>query len=443
MRVVIIGGGTTGSSLAIELRKLNKEIEIVVLEKSNLKLKYCPCALPYVLSGEIESFEKIFLIDENFYRENNIDFRNNIDVVDIDRNKKEVKFLEEGEEKKLNYDKLVICVGGIPSIPKIKNLENIKYFTFTNIDDAKKLDSEIEKGRKAIVIGGGAIGVELAHSLRERGMEVTIIEAEDRLVPASLDRDMAKILEDYLEGEGIKVQKSCYIEEVRDKELRFNTQKEKFDLLIVCCGFRANLDLAKKARINCDKGILVDDYMKTSDENIFSCGDCVEVKHFLTGKNTLSQLGSTALRQVRVLARNILGKKVKFVPVLNNNLSKIGELYFGSTGINTEFAERLGLKIVSGKYKTRTTPKYYPKGKEITIKLICDFDGKILGAQMVGYENFADKLNFITFCIKKGLNLDELINGEYCYNPCASNPINELSIVAEICKRKLESEDVT
>lgn len=437
MRVVIVGGGSAGSNLAMELRKRDKEIEIVVLEKSSY-LEYSHCALPYVISREIKSFDEIFLVDEKFYKENNIDFRNNAEVKDIDKRKREVSYLEKGKEKKINYDKLVICVGGKPFIPKIKNLEKVGYFTFANIDDAKKLDEKIEKGKKAVVVGGGAIGVELAHSLREREMEVTIVEAKDRLASVSLDSDTSKILEDYLEGKGINILKKSYVDEVEKGKLKIKGQEEEFDLVIVCVGFRPNLDLAKKAGINYDKGILVDEYMQTSDENIFACGDCVEVKHFLTGKNTLSQLGSTALRETKVIARNLLGEKVRFVPVLNNSVSKIGDLYYGSTGINKEFADKLGWEVIDGKYKTRTKPEYISDGKEITIKLICGLDSRILGAQIVGYENPGGKLDLITNCIKKGLKLEDLINGEYSYNPCVSNAVNELSIVAEICKKKMD-----
>ena len=434
MRVIIVGGGTAGSNLAMELRKLDKEIEIIVLEKSNY-LEYSHCSLPYVLSREIKSFEDIFLVDEKFYSENRIDFRRNAKVFDIDRKNKKVFYKEKGEEKKLNYDKLVLCTGGSPFVPKIKNLKNVEYFTFGNIDDAKRVNENVEIGKKAIVVGGGQIGVEVAYSLRKRGMEVLIVEAKDRLIPASFDNDTAKILEKYLEDKNIKIRKNSCVEEATDRELKIGKETEKFDLLIISAGFVPNLELAKKAEINYDKGILVDEHMRTSDEDIFACGDCVEVKHFLTDKNTMSQLGSSALREAEVIARNLAGIEDKFVPVLNNSISKIGDLYYGSTGINKEFADKIGLTFVSGKYKTKTKPI---GGKEITIKLLCSFDGRILGAQIISYENPAARLDLITNCIKKGINVRDLIHGEYCYNPCVSNAVNELNIVAGICKKKLE-----
>jgi NADH oxidase (H2O2-forming) len=435
MRVVIIGGGVAGSNLALELRKLSKEVEIIVLEKSNYL--YSKCALPYVIAREI-NFKDIFLTRKETYQENNIEFKNNCEVFDINKNKKEILFLENGEKKKLKYDKLVIAVGSKAFIPKIKGLDHVNYFTFKNLEDAKKLDKEAKKSKKIVIVGGGAIGVELAYALNKRGSKVTIVEVKDRVVPASLDSDMASILENYLERKGIEIIKNSTIKEVKNKKLIVGNKKIKFDLLIITTGFRANIELAKKAKIKYNRGILVNEYMQTSDKNIYACGDCVETKHFLTNKNIVSQFATTGLRQIKVIAKNLLGKKIKFITVLNNHISKIGELYYGSTGANKELAEKFGFKIITAKYTTKTKPDYYKKGKEITVKLICNLDGKILGAQIVGYENFADKLNLITLGIKKGLKLDDLINAETCYNPCVSNPINELAIVAEMCKKKLE-----
>jgi NADH oxidase (H2O2-forming) len=400
--------------------------------------------LPYVLSGEVKDFKSIFLNDRKFYEDNKITFVNNTEVIEIDKNKKEVIYIQEGYgEKKLGYDKLVICVGSKVAVPKIKGLEKVEYLTFKSIDNAKELENKIQKNKKAVVIGGGAIGIEVAYALSKRGLKVTIIEAKNKLASVSLDSDMSNILEDYLKEQGIKIIENCYVDKIEDNKIIIGKKEIEFDLLIVATGFMVNLELAKKARIKFNKGILVDDYMQTSDKDIYACGDCVETKYFLTNENVISQLGTTALRQVKVVARNLVGEKTKFIPVLNNHISKVGDLHYGSTGANKEFAKKLSWKVITGIYTTKTKPEYYRKGKEITIKLVCGFDGRILGAQMVGYENFADKLNLITSCIKKGLNLDDLIYGEFCYNPCTSNPINELSIVAEICKKKLELNNVT
>lgn len=442
MNIVIIGGGTAGSNLALELRKIDKSCKIIVIEESKY-LEYSCCALPYVISGEIKSFDKIFITDKKFYKDNNIEFKNNCKVININRKNKEIEYIKNKEKKKLKYDKLVIATGSRVFIPPIKGLNKTNFLTFKNIDDAKRIDKKIEKNKNVVIIGGGAIGVEIAYSIAKRGAKVTIIEAKDRLASISLDSDMACILENYLESNGIKIIKNSVIEEIKRKELIVNNNKIKFELLIISTGFKANIELAKKIGIKVNRGIIVNEFLQTSDKNIYACGDCIEVKHFITNNLVMSQFATSALREIKVLAKNLIGKKIKFEPVLNNHISKVGKIYYGSTGITEEFGKKLGLKIVSTKYKTRTRPDYYSKGKEIMIKLICNLKGKILGAQLIGYENFADKLNLITFGIKKGFNLDDLIHGEYCYNPCISNPINELAIVAEICKKKLELKNAT
>ncbi len=196
-RIVIIGGASAGSTCAFELRKLNKNIEIVILEKSDYT-QYSPCAMPYVLSGEIVDFDKIFILKKKDYESNNILLNLNSEVIEIDKKKRSILFKCNHEHKEISYDKLVIATGSSCYIPSIKGIETIDYFVLKNIDDAKKIASNIKPKTDSVIIGAGLIGVELATSLSAKGEKVTLIESKENILSSMLDSDMALKLKEFL-----------------------------------------------------------------------------------------------------------------------------------------------------------------------------------------------------------------------------------------------------
>ena len=394
MKVVIVGGGAGGMSTASNIRKLDKDIEITVITRDN-KVAYSPCAIPYVLSGAIESFDDIVMRTPDDYKNKNIDVIVEAEVTAVDSKVKTVTYQKDGEETVLDYDKLVLATGGNPFIPPMQGVDLDGVFRIRNIDDGMRVQEAIKDAKSAIVTGAGLIGIEIAFALKQQGLNVILSEMLPQIVPRSLDKDMSDILVEYLEIEGIqvvlgkpitkllgdgKVEKACF----GDEDLY------DADMVIMATGVRAELELAKMA--GCEIGrwaILVNDRMETSVEDVYAVGDCVESKDLILGSNTISQLGTTAVREAKTLARTICDKKSKFNPVLNSMVSKVGKLEFGAVGYTTSFAQQNRIRPVVQKVQALTRARYYPNAKPMDIKVICDGNGTIIGCQIIAEERVA------------------------------------------------------
>lgn len=433
MKAVIIGGGSAGTTCAFELRKQEKDAEITIIEKTSY-LEYSPCALPYVLSGEIQSFDDIFIFKKQDYQDNNIKLMLNTEVKHIDQKNKKI-ILADGSET--DYDRLVLATGSTCFVPPIQGIETIDFEVLKTIDDAKKIKESLPNSKDLVLIGAGMIGVELAVSLVDKGRKVTIVEAYENILPNCLDEDMSKILEEYLNSRNVDVQTSAKIKSISKNEVCLDVGNILFNRLIVCTGVRSNIGLAKVAGLNVDKGIIVDEFLQTSDKNIFACGDCVESYEYNSGKKIFSQLGTTAVRQAKVIAKNVLGKQEKFSPVMNNTISKIGDFYVGSVGMTKTRAEKSGLKAISARYTGNVRAEYYPSKEIITIKLVCDESGILVGGQIIGHAEVAGRLDLLALAIQKRLNINELAKLETCYNPASAPIFDPITITAEICQKKL------
>jgi NADH oxidase (H2O2-forming) len=434
MRVVIIGGGSAGTTCAFELRKLNKEVEITLIEKSS-NLEYSPCALPYILSGEIKSFEKIFIFNKKDYEDNSIDLLLNSEVEKI--NTKDKKVIVK-DKREIDYDKLVIAVGGSCFVPKIKGLEDTNYNVFKTIEDTKEISKIVKQKGNLAIIGAGMIGMELAFSLVEKGNKVSVFETQENILPNILDLDMSEKLKEYLENYKIKVFENCNIKEISCNKIVLDDEEVKFDSLFLCTGIKPNLSFLKEAGIKIDKGIVVNGSLETSNKDVYACGDCVESFEFNTNEKVFSQLGTTAVRQARVVARNILGEREELAHVLNNAISKLGEIYVGTVGITEKRAKKLGIKSVCAKYTGNVRAEYYPSKEKITIKLICNVKGEVIGGQIIGEGEVVGRLDLIALAIQKKVKVEDIAKLETCYNPALAPIFDPLTIVAEICVKKLK-----
>ncbi|MFP4195964.1 MAG: FAD-dependent oxidoreductase [Candidatus Woesearchaeota archaeon] len=434
MRVVIIGGGSAGTTCAFELRRSDKEVEILLIEKTS-NTEYSSCALPYVLSGEIPSFDDIFIFKKKDYEENNIKLLQNSEVKAIDR---DAKTLLLAHDKDVPYDYLVLATGSDSFVPPIQGLENANYTCLNTIEDAKKIHERMKSGRKSVVVGAGMVGVELAFSLASKGENVSLVEAKENILPALLDEAIAKDLEEYLKSNGIQLYSGERISEVTSDSVITDTQEISYEDLFICTGVRPDTSIGKETGLDVNKGILVDDHMRTSDKNIFACGDCVESYEANSGKRIFSQLGTTAVRQAKVIASNILGSSEKFPPVMNNTISKIGEFYIGAVGMTKRRTTELDIKTISAKYTASARSEYYPSEERITLQLLCDHSGKIIGGQIIGDAEVVGRLNMIALAIQKGVTVQELANLETCYNPASAPIFDPLTIVADLCLKKLQ-----
>ncbi|MDI6702623.1 FAD-dependent oxidoreductase [Methanothermobacter wolfeii] len=442
MRVVIIGGGAGGLSTASNIRKYDKEADITVITRDK-HVAYSPCAIPYVMCGEVESFDDIIMHTPEDYRDRNIKILTETEVEGVSPEKKTVTYRRGEEAGEIPYDVLVIATGGSPFIPPVEGVDLEGVFTIRSLTDGEKIAEWASKSKSAVVVGAGLIGLEMAYGLLRMGLEVTVTEMLPQIVPRSLDPDMAAIVQEYLEEKGIRVILGKALERItgdeRVERVMVGDECIDADMVILATGVRPEKKLAEMA--GCETGqwaVRVNERMQTSVPDIYAVGDCVEVHDAITGFRTQSPLGSAAVRQAKVAAKNIAGMDAVFRPVLNAMVSKIGELEFGAVGLTEVTALQNGIKVVSGKKRALTKARYYPGAERIDVKMICDLNGRIIGCQIVAKERVAERIDTMSLAISQGMTCAELAETEFSYAPPVSMVIDPIILAAEDACEKLK-----
>ncbi len=309
-------------------------------------------------------------------------------------------------------------------------------FKVRTIEDGAKIKEWAEKSEKAVVVGAGAIGLELGYGLKQIGMDVSVTEMLPQILPRSLDPDMAFKVQDYLESLDVKIVLKNALDKILGDEkaetVIVGNKSIDADIVILSTGIRPSVELARSARcVIGDMGVSVNERMQTSIPNIFSVGDCVEVYDGITGQKTLSPFGTTAVRQGKVAAKNIMRRDAIFRPVLNSVVSKIGELEIGAVGLTESSANINGIKVVVGKSRALTKARYYPGCKPIDIKIVCSTGGKILGCQIIAKETVAERVDTMALAIAKGIKCEEITEIEFSYAPPVSMVVDPIVLVAE------------
>lgn len=446
MKIVIIGGGAGGLTTASNIRKYDKEAEITVITRDE-HVAYSPCAIPYVLSGEVNCFEDIIMHEPEDYLEKDITIITRAEVLEVSSSENKIKYNlidpGTGPDKELSYDYLVIATGGAPFIPPVEGSDLEGVFKIRTIKDGLKIKEYSEKSKKAVVAGAGLIGLEIAYGLLNMGLEVSVAEMLPQIVPRSLDPDMAAIVQKYIEKKGINVILGTPIEkiigETHVEGVVFGDEEVEADMVIMATGVRPETKLAKMA--GCELGrwaIQVNEKMQTCIPNIYAVGDCVEVYDAITGHNTQSPLGTAAVRQGKIAAKNIAGIEAEFKPVLNSTVSKIGDLEFGAVGLTRISALQNGIDVISGKSKALTKARYYPGAKRIDVKIICNLKGRIIGCQIIAKERVAERIDTMSLAIAKELTCLELATMEFSYAPPVSMIIDPIILAAENACEKLK-----
>lgn len=348
----------------------------------------------------------------------------------------------------MSYDNLVIATGGIPITPPIEGTDLEGVFKIRTIGDGERIKKWAKKSKKAIVMGAGLIGLEMAYALKKMGLDVTLNEMLPQIVPRSLDPSMANIVKKYLENEGIKVILGKGVEKITGqkqvKKVIFEDESLDVDMIIMATGVRAETKLARMA--GCELGrwaVKVNQKMQTTVPNLYAVGDCVEVVDAITGYPTQSPLGSTAVRQAKIAARNITSTDAEFKPVLNAMVSKIGELEFGSVGLTESFALQNGLEVICGKSRALTKARYYPGAKRIDVLMVCDLKGRIIGCQIIAKERVAERVDTMALAIAKNVTCQELSITEFSYAPPVSMVIDPIILAAEDAYEKINNINLT
>ena len=460
MKVVIIGGVAGGATTATRLRRLDENAEIIILERGGF-VSFANCGLPYYIGDVIKQKQDLLLQTPKSFKERfNIDVRIKTEAIKIDRENKKVlvRDLLNDKEYEESYDKLVLSPGAEPINP-FSNKQDDRIFTLRNVDDSVKIKEYIEENKpeNIYIIGGGYIGVEIAENIREfsknrddsRQSEynpnVTIIERASHLIPP-LDDDMAGFVHNALAKNNINVllQTSVKSIESENGELsislngadeKLHTQgkaKLKADLIILSMGVRPETKLAEECglALNEKKSIIVDEYMKTSDENIYALGDAVQVTNYVTKKPAYIPLAGPANRQARVVANNICEKDGKYKGTIGSSILKIFQNNLAMTGINEATCKANNIeykKMVITPYSHAT---YYPGATQMTIKAIYEAKtGKILGAQVWGKDGVDKITDVLATAIRMNLTAHDLSELELCYAPpfsSAKSPVNIL-----------------
>ncbi len=441
MRIVIIGGGTAGSETAWRLRKQNKEIEIIILEKGEYT-QYSPCSLPYFISHKIKKADDILLFNPEFYKYNKIDLRLNSTVIDINSQKKEIKYLNNNQTNTLKYDYLVLATGLIPQTPKSLDLSNCHYHLLKTLDDAKNIKKTVKKGEKALIIGAGYIGVELAENLNSLGLKVVLLENQKRIMPTTFDEKISKQISQVIKEAGVEIITKTNITEITKNKAKVNDKSIEFNHLFLACGLGPNLELAKKAKIKYNSAIYTDKYGKTSDKSIYALGDAVESINAIDNRKIFSQLATTAVGQAKAIAHNILNKEKKEIDnILRSSVSGFNDLIFASTGVTKEYCQNNNIDCIFAFYKGKDKAEYYPNAKDFFVFLVANLKGEIIGCQIAGYNEIVGRLNMVALVIQNKLSLKQVIKTETAYNPAISPIFDPIVLAAEICLKKLEAKN--
>jgi len=442
-KIIIVGGVAGGASTAARLRRLDENAEIIMFEKGEY-ISFANCGLPYYIGEIIKEREKLIVqtVDE-MSNKFNLDIRNLSEVVKIDKenNKITVKNLKNNEIYEESYDTLVLSPGASPIKPNIRGIEDCEnLYTLRNIPDTDKIKEYVDnkKPRKAIVIGGGFIGLEMAENLRERGLDITLVEAGNQVM-APLDIEMAAIVHDVLIDKDVKLILNDGVKEFKDKGKRvvLSSGKEiETDLIILSIGVRPETSIVKEAGIELNErgGIIVDKHMKTSVDNIYALGDAVEIIDFVNKKPTMIPLAWPANRQGRIVADNICGRNSSYKGSLGSSVAKIFDYTVATTGNNEKTLKKLGIDYKAIHIHPGSHAGYYPGAFPISFKMLFNpKDGRILGAQGIGIDGVEKRIDIISTAIKGNLNVFDLQDIEPCYAPpynSAKDPVNMLGYYA-------------
>lgn len=443
-KTVIVGGVAGGASAAARLRRMDENAEVVIFERGD-HISFANCGLPYHIGEVIEERSKL-LVQTPEAMEDRFDISVNInhEVVDIDRQKKEVKVknLQSGEVFCESYDNLILSPGADPVQPPLPGLEGDNVFTLRNIPDTDEIKGFVDtkKPEKAVVVGGGFIGLEMAENLHERGIEVSLVEMMDQVM-AALDREMAAMIHNHMRSQGINLHLGDGLSEVEHGTGKSNVilqsgKELSADMIVLAIGVSPNTELAEKADLELGEtgAVKVDRNLRTSDENIYAIGDVIEVEHFVTGQPVHIPLAGPANKQGRIVSNNICGRDEEYKGTQGTSIAKVFDLAVGSTGSSEKQLKEAGIDYQVSYTVSKNHAGYYPGAVPMNVKILFTPDeGKLLGAQIVGYDGVSKRTDVFATAIRHEKNVFDLQELELAYAPpfgSAKDPVNMAGFTA-------------
>lgn len=444
MRVIIIGGVAAGTSAAAKFRRLHKEAEIVIYEKNDI-VSFGACGLPYFVGGFFDNSDNMIARTPEAFIKSGVDVKTLHEVTDIDfKNKKIiVKNLKDNSSFEDYYDKLMIATGASSIMPPIKNCELKNVHTLKSMEDGKALKSlfQDEENKKVAIIGAGFIGLEAVEAAKKYNKEVSVFQLGNRILQDVFDKEITDILEEELRSHGVNL----YLEE-SVTELLGDEKVEKVctarreieaDIVIVATGVRPNTGFIKDSNLKMlpNGAIIVDDFGKTSIEDVYSAGDCATITQFVTGEKSYVPLATGANKLGRIVGENLAGIESEFQGSLSSSCIKVMDMEAGRTGISEEKAKSLGLNYKTTFITDMNQTDYYPGQNKIYVKLIYDADSYvILGGQVAGYKDAVQRVNVIAACIFGKLTTKQLGMLDLCYAPPFARTWDVLNVAGNVCK---------
>lgn len=443
MKHIIIGGVAGGATAAARIRRADEGAEIVMLERGKY-ISYANCGLPYYIGGVISDRERLFVqTPESFGKRFNIDVRVENEVVEIQPKEHTVTIRrKDGSQYKETYDKLLLSPGASPVRPPLPGIDSEGIFTLRNVNDTDRIKTYLtaKNVKRAVVVGAGFIGLEMAENLHHAGVNVSVVEMGNQVM-APVDFSIAAHLHQHLTQKGV----SLYLEQAvaaferKGNEIRVILKSGETivaDMVILSIGVRPETTLAKAAglRIGETGGIWVDEYLQTSEADIYAVGDAIEFPHPITGKPWLNYLANPANRQGRIVADNMVeGNKYAYEGAIGTAIAKVFDMTVASTGLAAKRLKQLGMEYAVSVTHSGSHAGYYPDALPLTVKLVFHpKTGKLYGAQSVGYDGVDKRIDQIALLIKQGGTVYDLIRLEHAYAPPFSSAKDPIAIAGYV-----------
>lgn len=438
-KYLIVGGVAGGATAAARIRRLTEDAEIILFEKGAY-ISYANCGLPYYIGGVIEERDRLFVqTPEAFGKRFNIDVRTRSEVIAIHPEKKQVTVRSaEGKEYTENYDKLLLSPGASPVVPPLPGIQSEGIFTLRNVDDTDRIKAYMtaHQVRRTVIVGGGFIGLEMAENLKHAGSQVAVVEMAPQVM-GPIDYSMAALVHQHLQQQDVKL----YLEQAVERFSREGDELTvyfksgislKADMVLLSIGVRAETRLAQEAGLKLGemRGIWVDAYLQTSDADIYAVGDAIEYPHPITGKPWLNFLAGPANRQARIVADNmVLGNRIHYEGAIGTSIAKVFDLTVASTGLPAKRLKQMGIPYMSATIHNGSHAGYYPGSLQMDIKItFSPTDGKLYGAQIVGYDGVDTRIDQYALAIKQGATVEQLTRLEHAYAPPFSSAKDPVAI---------------
>ncbi len=447
--IVIIGGTACGPKAGARARRCNPKARITIVEQEE-DLSTATCGLPYYVSGVIDSQSDLVAHKHDFFRDvmdMEVLTRTKALAIDCEAHKVEILNLETNRVSTIGYDKLVLAIGSIPAIPDLEGRHLGGIFTLTKIKDANAIRNLISTHeiKKATIIGAGLIGLEMAEAFACQGLEVTVVETLDWVLPTLLDFEVAAYIEKHLRDKGVNLllgqrvigfegDENGWVGKVITGDTELDTR-----LVLLALGVRPNTRLAQDAGVTIGStgGIAVNHYLQTSDSDIYAGGDCVENINRITQQKMLAPLGSTANKHGRVIGTNVTGGCETFPGVLGTTIAKVFDYNVARVGLSQIQAQETGYDVVTCLVPGYEHATYYPNGKEILVKLVAEkTNGRLLGGQVVGPGETAKRIDVLATALTFGATADDLANLDLAYAPPYNSAMDPLHNAANVIRNK-------